>query len=154
MKSLFDMVHQEPRKVILFGDACSNVTDQIVKAARHWNLVQVKHILYPGYYSFILRTICYIIFYTLANMLHSLLYPVQYATPCFIPCTICYTMLPTLYNMLHYLYTLYNMLHHASYPVQYATPCFLPWTICYTMLPTLYNMLHYLYTLDNMLHHV
>ena len=28
-------------QVILFGGACSKVTDQIVKAARHWNLVQV-----------------------------------------------------------------------------------------------------------------
>ena len=32
-------------QVILFGAACSLVTDQIVKAARHWNLVQVKQIL-------------------------------------------------------------------------------------------------------------
>ena len=41
LKSLFDMVHRRPKKVILFGGACSNVTDQIVKAARHWHLVQV-----------------------------------------------------------------------------------------------------------------
>ena len=32
-------------QVILFGGACSKVTDQIVKAARHWNLVQVKILL-------------------------------------------------------------------------------------------------------------
>ena len=31
--------------MILFGGACSPVTDQIVKAARHWNLVQVRQIL-------------------------------------------------------------------------------------------------------------
>ena len=41
LKSLFDVVHGAPRKVILFGDACSNVTETIAKAARHWNLVQV-----------------------------------------------------------------------------------------------------------------
>ena len=37
------MVHEDPKKLILFGAACSPVTDQIAKAAKHWNLVQVKH---------------------------------------------------------------------------------------------------------------
>ena len=32
------MVHLRPKKLILFGAACSPVTDQIAKAARHWNL--------------------------------------------------------------------------------------------------------------------
>lgn len=36
--SLLFFVHFQ---LILFGGACSMVTDQIVKAARHWNLVQV-----------------------------------------------------------------------------------------------------------------
>ena len=36
-------------EVILFGAACSPVTDQIVKAARHWNLVQVSQILIQHY---------------------------------------------------------------------------------------------------------
>jgi hypothetical protein len=35
------MVHLNPKKLVLFGAACSPVTDQIAKAARHWNLVQV-----------------------------------------------------------------------------------------------------------------
>ena len=36
------MVHLAPKKLVLFGAACSPVTDQIAKAARHWNLVQVS----------------------------------------------------------------------------------------------------------------
>jgi len=35
------MVHLNPKKLVLFGAACSPVTDQIAKAAKHWNLVQV-----------------------------------------------------------------------------------------------------------------
>ena len=34
-----------PVQVILFGGACSKVTDQIVKAAKHWSLVQVNVLL-------------------------------------------------------------------------------------------------------------
>ena len=49
LKSLFDVVHGAPRKVILFGDACSNVTETIAKAARHWNLVQVYNKLADGF---------------------------------------------------------------------------------------------------------
>ena len=41
LKAFFDMVHIDPKKLILFGAACSPVTDQIAKAAKHWNLVQV-----------------------------------------------------------------------------------------------------------------
>ena len=51
-------------EVILFGAACSPVTDQIVKAARHWNLVQVSQILiqhYPRlkYLSWLISLIIY-----------------------------------------------------------------------------------------------
>ena len=42
LKAFFDMVHIDPKKLILFGAACSPVTDQIAKAAKHWNLVQVS----------------------------------------------------------------------------------------------------------------
>ena len=41
LKAFFDMVHLNPKKLVLFGAACSPVTDQIAKAAKHWNLVQV-----------------------------------------------------------------------------------------------------------------
>ena len=37
------MVHLKPKKLILFGAACSPVTDQIAKAAKHWNLVQLTY---------------------------------------------------------------------------------------------------------------
>jgi len=43
LRSFFELVHNVPKKVILFGGACSKVTDQIVKAARHWSLVQVTY---------------------------------------------------------------------------------------------------------------
>ena len=43
LKAFFDMVHLSPKKLILFGAACSPVTDQIAKAARHWNLVQLTY---------------------------------------------------------------------------------------------------------------
>jgi len=43
LRSFFELVHNGPKKLILFGGACSMVTDQIVKAARHWNLVQVTY---------------------------------------------------------------------------------------------------------------
>ena len=43
LKAFFDMVHVKPKKLVLFGAACSAVTDQIAKAAKHWNLVQVNH---------------------------------------------------------------------------------------------------------------
>ena len=42
LKAFFDMVHVKPKKLVLFGAACSAVTDQIAKAAKHWNLVQVR----------------------------------------------------------------------------------------------------------------
>ena len=45
LKAFFDMVHVKPKKLVLFGAACSAVTDQIAKAAKHWNLVQVRVIL-------------------------------------------------------------------------------------------------------------
>ena len=44
LKSFFDMIHQKPQKMFLYGASCSPVTDQIAKAARHWNLVQVSEI--------------------------------------------------------------------------------------------------------------
>ena len=43
LKAFFDMVHLKPKKLILFGAACSPVTDQIAKAAKHWNLVQLTY---------------------------------------------------------------------------------------------------------------
>lgn len=43
LKAFFDMVHESPKKLVLFGAACSPVTDQIAKAAKHWNLVQLTY---------------------------------------------------------------------------------------------------------------
>lgn len=42
MKAFFDMVHEKPKKTFLFGASCSSVTDQIAKAAKHWDLIQVN----------------------------------------------------------------------------------------------------------------
>ncbi|CAM1321031.1 GABBR2 (predicted) [Pycnogonum litorale] len=43
MKSLFDMVFNTPTKVILFGDACTTVTDPIAKTAKVWHLAQLSY---------------------------------------------------------------------------------------------------------------
>ncbi len=42
LKAFFDMIHELPKKTFILGDTCSAVTDIIAKAARHWNLIQVK----------------------------------------------------------------------------------------------------------------
>ena len=42
LKSFFDTVHHTPQKIFLIGATCSPVTKQIAKAARHWNLLQVR----------------------------------------------------------------------------------------------------------------
>lgn len=42
MKAFFDMMHNGPHKVILFGGACTQVTDPIAKASKHWRLTQVN----------------------------------------------------------------------------------------------------------------
>lgn len=42
MKTLFDMLYAEPKKVMLFGDACNSVTDPIAKASRFFHLIQVN----------------------------------------------------------------------------------------------------------------
>ncbi|XP_046399970.1 formin-like protein 5 [Ischnura elegans] len=40
VKAFFDMMHEGPRKVMLFGAACTHVTDPIAKASKHWRLTQ------------------------------------------------------------------------------------------------------------------
>jgi hypothetical protein len=42
MKAFFDMLYDEPRKVMLFGDACPSVTDPIAKASKIFHLIQVR----------------------------------------------------------------------------------------------------------------
>ena len=41
MKALFDMIHEGPHKVMLFGAACTQVTDPIAQASKQWKLTQV-----------------------------------------------------------------------------------------------------------------
>ncbi|KAK6639980.1 hypothetical protein RUM43_008257 [Polyplax serrata] len=43
MKSLFDMIHEGPHKLMLFGAACTQVTDPIAKASKHWRLTQLSY---------------------------------------------------------------------------------------------------------------
>ena len=58
LKAFFDMVHIDPKKLILFGAACSPVTDQIARAAKHWNLVQVIFLETRSYdYNAILKNL-------------------------------------------------------------------------------------------------
>ena len=41
LKEFFDMVHDKPTKMFIFGATCSPVTDIIAKAANYWKLIQV-----------------------------------------------------------------------------------------------------------------
>lgn len=41
VKAFFDMMHSGPHKLMLFGAACTQVTDPIAKASKHWHLTQV-----------------------------------------------------------------------------------------------------------------
>ncbi|XP_050081656.1 gamma-aminobutyric acid type B receptor subunit 2 [Anopheles aquasalis] len=43
MKSFFDMMHSGPHKLMLFGAACTHVTDPIAKASKHWHLTQLSY---------------------------------------------------------------------------------------------------------------
>ncbi|KAG8199600.1 hypothetical protein JTE90_009436 [Oedothorax gibbosus] len=43
MKAFFDMLHQKPHKVILFGAACTGVTDPIAKSSQFFQLVQLTY---------------------------------------------------------------------------------------------------------------
>ncbi|XP_013776602.1 gamma-aminobutyric acid type B receptor subunit 2-like isoform X2 [Limulus polyphemus] len=43
MKSFFDMLSEDPRKVVLFGDACTSVTDPIAKASQFFQLAQLTY---------------------------------------------------------------------------------------------------------------
>jgi hypothetical protein len=45
VKSFFDMMHSGPHKLMLFGAACTHVTDPIAKASKHWHLTQVNIII-------------------------------------------------------------------------------------------------------------
>ncbi|GFV31784.1 hypothetical protein TNCV_2168591 [Trichonephila clavipes] len=40
MKAFFDMLHQKPHKLILFGATCTGVTDPIAKSSQFFQLAQ------------------------------------------------------------------------------------------------------------------
>ncbi|CAG9830654.1 unnamed protein product [Diabrotica balteata] len=43
VKAFFDMMHSGPHKLMLFGAACTHVTDPIAKASKHWHLTQLSY---------------------------------------------------------------------------------------------------------------
>ncbi|XP_039287226.1 gamma-aminobutyric acid type B receptor subunit 2-like isoform X2 [Nilaparvata lugens] len=43
VKAFFDMMHDGPHKVMLFGASCTQVTDPIAKASKHWRLTQLSY---------------------------------------------------------------------------------------------------------------
>ncbi|XP_033220123.1 gamma-aminobutyric acid type B receptor subunit 2 isoform X2 [Belonocnema kinseyi] len=43
VKAFFDMMHSGPHKLMLFGAACTQVTDPIAKASKHWRLTQLSY---------------------------------------------------------------------------------------------------------------
>lgn len=44
LKEFFDMVYEEPKKMLLYGDACRVSTDPIAKASYFFDLIQVSSI--------------------------------------------------------------------------------------------------------------
>ncbi|KOB52110.1 Gaba-b receptor, partial [Operophtera brumata] len=49
VKSFFDMMHSGPHKLMLFGAACTHVTDPIAKASKHWHLTQA----FPNFFRIV-----------------------------------------------------------------------------------------------------
>ena len=47
LKQFFDMVYEEPKKMLLYGDACRVSTDPIAKASYFFDLIQVSEADYP-----------------------------------------------------------------------------------------------------------
>ncbi|XP_066144261.1 gamma-aminobutyric acid type B receptor subunit 2 isoform X2 [Euwallacea fornicatus] len=43
VKAFFDMMHSGPHKLMLFGAACTHVTDPIAKASKRWHLTQLSY---------------------------------------------------------------------------------------------------------------
>lgn len=41
-KIFFDMMHENTTKVMLFGDACPNVTGPLAQISKWWNMSQVR----------------------------------------------------------------------------------------------------------------
>ena len=41
-KNFFDTINKLPRKVMLFGAACTHVTVPIARTAKHWHITQVR----------------------------------------------------------------------------------------------------------------
>jgi len=56
MKAFFDMMHEGPHKVMLFGAACTQVTDPIAKASKHWRITQVNNTVELTHYTTIFIT--------------------------------------------------------------------------------------------------
>lgn len=51
MKAFFQMLDEEPAKIILFGDACPAVTDPIAKASKFFQLIQVTDYIPQSFFS-------------------------------------------------------------------------------------------------------
>uniref|UniRef100_A0A914WEY0 Gamma-aminobutyric acid type B receptor subunit 2 n=1 Tax=Plectus sambesii TaxID=2011161 RepID=A0A914WEY0_9BILA len=43
MKAFFDQMNNPPRKVAIFGDACTNVNEPVAMTAKYWHMVQVSY---------------------------------------------------------------------------------------------------------------
>ncbi len=41
-KLFFDMMHEPPDKILLFGDACTQVTAPIAESTKFWDIWQVS----------------------------------------------------------------------------------------------------------------
>ena len=54
MKAFFQMLDEDPVKILLFGGACPSVTDPIAKTSKFFHLIQVSFretMFFPGKFS-------------------------------------------------------------------------------------------------------
>ena len=42
MKGFFELLYEEPTKLMLLGAGCSIVSQPVAETSQHWNLVQVS----------------------------------------------------------------------------------------------------------------
>ena len=78
-KLFFDMMHEHPPKVMLFGGSCSHVTAPIAESAVWWNMWQVNIIRCDNMFILVAAVFvkCYLMLFPIicgfTVLLHSLL---------------------------------------------------------------------------------
>ena len=58
MKVLYDLVYNDPVKLMLLGPGCSAVSTFVGQAAQMWNLIVVSCFVFDGFFK-LMRTVFY-----------------------------------------------------------------------------------------------